>query len=210
MRLYLSSFRVGDAADRLPELMRGGRRAAVIANAMDPYGRRGLDKELPALAALGIEAEELDLRDYFGDAERLRSDVERYDLLWVRGGNAFALRQAMAKSRADRVIVDLLARDAFVYGGYSAGPCVLAPSLRGLELCDDIPSVVKLYGEELVVDGLGVLDFAFVPHFDSPGHPETEFMNLVVAYYDQEEIPYRTFRDGQVLIRDGDAETLVG
>ena len=51
-------------------------------------------------------------------------------------GNVFTLRMAFAKSGLDRVVVEGLAADQFVYAGFSAGPCVLAPSLAGLELCD--------------------------------------------------------------------------
>jgi len=206
MRLFLSSFRTGDHPEQLLALLGSGRRAAVIANSMDPYGTRGLDTEFPALAELGIDAEELDLRDYFGARESVADDLAGFDLLWFRGGNVFALRQAMAKSGADEAILDLLRRDAIVYGGYSAGPCVLAPSLRGLELCDETDVVEKLYDEPVRFDGLGILGFAFVPHFESPGHPETEAMNRVVAFYEREGVPYRTFRDGQVLVVNGTDE----
>jgi len=204
VRLYLSSFRTGDHPEHLLSLLGAGRRAAVIANSMDPYETRGLETEFPALAELGIDAEELDLRDYFDPDDPIADDLASFDLLWFRGGNVFALRQAMAKSGADEAILDLLRRDAVVYGGYSAGPCVLAPSLRGLELCDETDVVEKLYGEPVIFDGLGILDFAFVPHYDTPGHPETESMNHVVAYYEREGVPYRTFRDGQVLVVNGD------
>ena len=43
----------------------------------------------------------------------------------------FMLRYALYRSGADAVFRELLAADALVYAGYSAGPCVLSPSLRG-------------------------------------------------------------------------------
>lgn len=181
-------------------------RAAVIANAMDAYDRRGLETELPALSELGIEAEELDLRGYFAAPDRVASDLAAFDLIWVRGGNVFALRHALAKSGADEAIVRLLAEDAFVYGGYSAGPCVLAPSLRGLELCDDPAPVEALYGEPVIREGLGILDFAFVPHIDSPGHPETELLARVLASYRADGVAHRALCDGQVLVIRGEHE----
>jgi dipeptidase E len=191
VRLYLSSYGLGDSSDKLLSMLGDGRRAAVIANAMDPYADRGVDDEIAMLASIGIQGREVDLREGF--------DVDGCDLLWVRGGNVFVLRHAMAESGADRQIVDLLQRDAIVYAGYSAGPCVLSPTLRGLDLCDD-PTEVD---GEPTFDGLGILDFVFVPHFDTPGHPETNAMNDVVAYLGRENVPYRTFRDGEVLIVDG-------
>lgn len=209
MRLYLSSFRVGNAHDHLVALLHGGDRVAVIANSMDAYARRGLETEIPALLELGLRPEELDLRDFFATPQATKSALASFDLLWLRGGNVFALRHAMAHSGADDAIVELLRDDAVVYGGYSAGPCVLAPSLRGLEQCDDPSPVEAMYGEPANYAGLGVLDFAFVPHVDSPGHPETEALGRVAREYEETGVAYRAFRDGQVLVVDGQHEELV-
>ncbi len=209
MRLYLSSFGLGPRPDDLLSMLRGPR-TAVIANAMDPYPDRGLETEAEMFRPLGLDIVEVDLREHFADPTRIRDDLTNFDLLWVRGGNVFALRQALARSGADRAIVDLLKDDAFVYGGYSAGPCVLAPSLRGLEFCDDPKPVEAMYGEPVIFDGLGILDFAFVPHVDSVGHPETEALTEVAERYRCDGVPFRAFRDGQVLVRNGDEEYVVG
>jgi dipeptidase E len=189
VKLYLSSFRMGDRPARLLELLGSARSAAVIANALDDQGA--------ATRREGVERE-LDLREHFG----LPLDLSAYDLLWLRGGNVFLLRYALAASGADAAIVQLLRDDALVYGGYSAGPCVLAPSLRGLELVDEPEAVEETYGAEPVWDGLGVLDFAIVPHVDSPGHPETERCNALAEHYRAAGVPHRTLRDGEVLVID--------
>jgi dipeptidase E len=213
MRLYLSSFRLGDHPEHLVALVGdAGRRAVVIANAMDvaPAGvrRSWVERELADLAGLGFDAAELDLRDYFPGRQRLRADLRGVGLAWLCGGNTFALRYALWRSGGDAVFRDLLAADALVYAGYSAGACVLAPSLRGLELVDDAGAVRRTYGAEPVWDGLGVLSEAFVPHYQSPGHPETEAIDLVVARYRAEGVAYRTLRDGQALVVNG-ADTSV-
>ena len=67
MRLYLSSFRLGDHPEHLVAAAgRDGRRKVVIANALDdapPQVRRtGVELELGTLAGLGLDAVELDLR----------------------------------------------------------------------------------------------------------------------------------------------------
>lgn len=208
MRLYLSSFRLGDHPERLVALVgEADRRAVVIANAMDvapgDVRRSWAERELADLAGLGFDAAELDLRDYFGDRQRLRGNLSGVGLAWLCGGNTFALRYALLRSGGDVVLTDLLAADALVYAGYSAGACVLAPSLRGLELVDDADAVERTYGAEPVWDGLGVLSEAFVPHYQSPGHPETEAIDLVVARYRAEGVAYRTLHDGQALVIDG-------
>ena len=214
MRLYLSSFRVGDHPEHLLALVgRDSRRAVVIANAMDeapPEVRRaGVELELAALAGLDLDGAELDLRDYFGQQQRLRRDLAGAGLAWLRGGNVFMLRYALYRSGADAVFRELLAADALVYAGYSAGPCVLSPSLRGLELVDDAGAVTRVYQTPPVWDGLALLDEAFVPHYRSPGHPETAAMDQVVARYRAEGVPYRTLHDGQALLVNGSDTSIV-
>jgi dipeptidase E len=193
---------MGDHPERLLELLGSGRRAAVIANAIDDADaqtrKEGVERELEALGELGLEPGELDLREHFGSTPDLRG----CDLVWLRGGNAFLLRYALAESGADALLVDLLRDDALVYGGYSAGPCVLGPSLRGLELVDEPEAVEATYGAEPVWEGLGVLNFAIVPHVDSPDHPETERCNALAEHFRAEGVPHRTLRDGEVLVID--------
>jgi dipeptidase E len=212
MRLYLSSFRLGDRPELLVDLVRrsgGPPRVAVVANACDidlgiPVGRRlAVELEVAALRGIGLDPFEIDLRDYAADRDQLERDLVGAGGLWVRGGNAFALRHAMATSGADQLIPRLLADDVLVYAGYSAGPCVLAPSLRGLELCDSPEDVLATYGVEAPWDGLGVLDRPFVPHLDSPGHPETELVAAVAAHYREAGVDYWGLSDGQVLVVDG-------
>jgi dipeptidase E len=205
LRLYLSSFRIGEHPERLLELLGSGRSALVIANAMDhapPEARQAaVQLELDALAELGLEARELELREYFG-SEGAAAALRECDLVWLRGGEVFVLRYALAASGADTALVELLHDDALVYAGYSAGPCCLGPTLRGFELVDDPAAVGVAYGAEPIWDGLGILDYVIVPHVDSPGHPETERCNALAARYRAEGVPHRTLRDGEVLVVD--------
>jgi dipeptidase E len=210
MRMYLSSFRMGDHPERLVALLDEPGPAAVVANAIDnapdDVRREGVELELDALRVLGIDAEELDLRAYFGAAERLAADLARYRLVWVRGGNTFLLRHALAESGADVLLTELLARDALVYAGYSAGCCVLAPSLRGLDLVDEPEAVVETYDAAPRWEGLGVLDYAVVPHVDSPDHPETEACGRLAEHYAARGVPHKTMRDGEAIVLDGNLE----
>ena len=214
MRLYLSSFRLGDHPEHLVALAGAdGRRCVVIANAMDgapPDVRRaGVELELAALADLGLGAAELDLRDYFSDQQRLRQDLAGVSVAWLRGGNTFMLRYALYSSGADTVFRELLAANALVYAGYSAGACVLSPTLQGLELVDDADAVTRAYGSQPPRDGLAILDEAFIPHYRSPGHPETAAIERVVTRYRAEGIACRTLHDGQALLVNG-PETTIG
>jgi dipeptidase E len=205
---------MGDHPEHLTALVgEDDRRAVVIANALDDapadVRRSGADRELAALAGLGFDPVELDLRDYFGQDQRLRQDLGAIALAWLRGGNVFMLRYALYRSGGDAALRDLLAADALVYAGYSAAGCVLSPSLRGLELVDDADAVSRVYGAQPVWDGLALLNEAFVPHYKSQGHPETAAMELVVARHRAEAVAYRTLHDGQALLIDGPYAAIV-
>jgi dipeptidase E len=201
MKLYLSSFRLGNHPERMTALLPPAARVAVICNSIDtedPAVRREkVADEITWLTDLGLRPEELDLRS--------STEFAEYDGVWVRGGNVFVLRAAMARSGADKILAELIRDEQLVYAGYSAGPCVLAPSLRGLELCDAADAV----DGEVIWEGLGLLDHAIVPHLDSPGHPETELLAEVAELYDRTGVPYLPMRDGQALVIDGNHRELV-
>jgi dipeptidase E len=205
MRMYLSSHHLGDQPEQLLMLVSIPGPAAVIANALDAapadVRARGVQDELAALQELGLTAEELDLRDYFADHQQLAATLARYRVVWVRGGNVFVLRHALAHSGADSILAQLLGRDELVWAGYSAGCCVLAPSLRGLELLVD-PQAVRIHeGAEPDWEGMGLLSYAIVPHYRSP-HPQSEAAERLVARYRAEGVPYRALQDGQAIIID--------
>jgi dipeptidase E len=199
MRFYLSSYRVGRRGADLKRLARG-RPLAMISNATDHYDPEAVKLRiagrLEELAALGIEAEPFDLRDYFGGAD-VAAALADFGGVWVRGGNTFVLRQAMRLSGFDQAIAGLRAQD-FLYGGYSAGVAVLAPTLHGLHHVDD-STVVPYPNSSVIWEGLGFLDYLVLPHYKSD-HPETELIDKDVAYCTERGIPFRTLRDGEVIV----------
>lgn len=206
MRLYLSSYRLGDRGGSLLALLGNGKRAAVIENAQDHLApeerdrrRRELHDPYAELAGLGIAAEPLDLREYFGDAEQLAPRLALFDLVWATGGNAFVLRRAMQRSGFDTGIVDLLDRDSLVYGGFSAGAVVAGPSLAGIDCIDDPDEVPPGYDPAPVWDGLGLIDFTIVPHFRSP-HPQSGAAERATRQLSSRGLRYRALRDGEVVV----------
>lgn len=165
-------------------------------------------EEHTALQNLGLEPEEIDLRDYFKNQESLAERLASYDMLWVRGGNAFVLRKALAMSGADKLLVDLVRQENIVYGGYSAGVCILAPDLRGIELVDVETMYVPCYQSETIWNGLALLPYSIAPHYKSD-HYESDAIDDVVEYFEAHKIPYKTLSDGDVLVIDGNNETLL-
>jgi dipeptidase E len=214
VRLYLSSFRIGNRPEELLRLLGSGRRTALILNADDyksPEDRAaGGEREFAELSGIGLDPFELDLRKFFGRTEELRDVLSTVDLIYARGGSAFVLRRAFAHCGADQVIPDLLAKDAVVYGGYSAGPCMLIPSLRGFDGAVDLPDFTPdgYPAGPPIWDGLGVLPFAIAPHYRSD-HPESNEIERSVAYFIENHEPFIALRDGQAIVVDGDTRYVV-
>lgn len=203
MKLYLSSYKLGNSSEILKKwLSSTNKKVGYIPNALDFLDSDRFqvhtEFDMNELKSLGFNVEMLDLRDYFGRKGELAAKLSELDMLWVSGGNTFILRQAMRLSGFDELIYDLQKRSDFVYGGYSAGCCVLSPTLKGLQIVDE-PYVYPYEMKETIWDGLGLVDYAFLPHFDSD-HPESELINKEVEYCKENNIPFRTLKDGEVLI----------
>lgn len=212
MRLYLSSFGLGDRPEALVALTGGARRCAIIVNALDhrPDARAAwLKKQTDSLTELGYEVSELDFRDYFGAEARLAERMRTVDAVWINGGNSFILRRAMKQSGFDTLIKHALARDEVVYAGFSAAAVIAYRSLSGLEITDDPIEVPAGYDADVVWDGLGLLPFALAVHFNSD-HSETESTDREIAFYEENDIPYRTLRDGEALVIRGENQEIVG
>jgi len=206
MKMYLSSYRLGDDPQRLAELVSDNKKVAVIANAMDfltdEAGRKqSAEREIEDLRGLGFEPEEVDLRDYFGKPKELGAKLSEYGSLWVRGGNVFVLRRAFRESGMDEWLVSQKANKELVYGGYSAGVCVLSPELKGLEIVDNPNTTPEGYKEETIWEGVGLIDFAFAPHYLS-NHPEAEAVGRLVDYDKEKGIEYKALKDGEVIIQE--------
>lgn len=205
MRLYLSSYEWGDRTEQLFALLGDKpKRAAVITNAVDQFPESGIVERFAQdqayLQAHGISADRIDLRMYFDKhGSGLRNELSQYGLVWVKGGNSFVLRRAMAQSGFDGVITDLLHNDAIVYGGFSAGGCVMGATLHGIELVDDPHVVPEGYDPDVIWDGLNVVPFAIAPHYKSD-HPESPAIDNVVAYFEKHDIPYKPLRDGEAIV----------
>lgn len=206
MRLYLSSYQMGDSPELFSAMVGGIGWGWIIMNALDgadtdaDHHRTDTVRQAANLGSIGLHAEALDLREFHPGT--IESAFGEPDFVWVRGGNVFTLRMAMARSGFDQLIVDRLATDAFVYAGFSAGACVLAPSLAGLELCDSVADCRATYGS-VRFDGLEVLDRPVVPHLDSPHHPESDVLSEVAARYKASGQRFWPLRDGQALLVDG-------
>jgi dipeptidase E len=185
----------------------------VIANTCDlmPEAERRprVEREIRALEGLGFQAEELDLREHFGAApEGLASRLDAADLVWARGGNAFVFRRALRQSGCDDLLRAALARDSLVYGGYSGGIAVLAPSLRGIEIVNDPDAVPAGYDPAVIWDCLGLVPYHIAPHYKS-AHFASPGIDKVVQYFIDHKMTFKALRDGEALVIDGEREEVL-
>ena len=210
MRLYLSSQRLGSAPEELVKLLAGSTRIAVVANGAyldDPTKqRRRVESELMDLRELGLDPAELDLRDFFGREEVLRSELDEFNALWVLGGNVVVLRTAFSASGADEIVRDRLADDSLVYAGYSLGACLLGPAFPAWNkfTSHDLSG----YPEQFVTSGMNLVPFAVAPHYGS--QPGAAGANRFTDYFIDNHIPFVALRDGQAIVIDGDGVRVTG
>jgi dipeptidase E len=202
--MYLSSFRLGNETQKLVEMVGNNKRTAVISNALDfsddiERKNAGTQREIDDLNNLGFQAEELDLRKFFGKEEKLINELEKFGLIWVRGGNTFILRRAFKESCFDKWLIKNKENPNFVYAGYSAGVCILAPTLKGLETVDDPYTVTGEYKKEIIWEGLGLINYCVAPHYHSD-HPESEAVNKTVEYYIENKMLFVALHDGEVIV----------
>ncbi|MEH3155924.1 MAG: Type 1 glutamine amidotransferase-like domain-containing protein [Gordonia paraffinivorans] len=198
MRLFLSSLGFGDHPDALVDVVGQGARIGVVVNAVDdrPSGDRDLAVEIESdeMARLGLHPIHLDVREV--DSIRRLDDL---DALWVRGGNTFVLRAALAVAAADTAIVDRVRAGTLAWAGYSAGAAVLSPDLRYVAEVDD-PSAA---GPSPLTAGLGLLDRPVVPHVDG-SYDEALRCAALSARLSREGVDHHRIGDRDaVLVVDG-------
>ncbi len=207
MKFYLSSYHLGNETDQLLKMLAGtSKKVAYIPNALDfatDLARRkeSENKDLAELENLGLKVNYFDLKKYFSQKkQQLEADLLTHDFLWIRGGNVFTLRQAMYLSGFDQIIKKLAASDTnLIYGGFSAGICVLGPSLKGYEIVDGIKKNVYPQNPPIINQGLNLLNYSFAPHYHS-NHPESEKIDKLVKYFTNHQILFKTLKDGEVEI----------
>ena len=171
MKLYLSSFRIPNPKEFVEFVGKPASsiKFALILNSKDSrtheYRQEKRDELFSYFGNLGFQVTEVDLREYH-EPNTLETKLNEFDVIWFNGGNTYVLRSAIKKSGGDIAIPNAL-REGIIYGGDSAGSIVVGPTLRHYSGADD-PTVA----ENVIYDGLGLVDFAVLPHWGSSEYAE--------------------------------------
>lgn len=205
MNYYLSSYKFGDHIEALKDLIPDNNKIGYISNAGDWVGHdvqrlsQRITEEMAFLDTLGYRSEHLDLKTYFGKQNALKEKLDNLGGVWICGGNTFVLRQAMKLSGFDQLFSQLPSRKDFLYSGYSAGVCVLCDNLKPIDQVDDPFNFPYKGIDKPIYDGLGVFNYTILPHYKSH-HFESEAIGKEVQRCIANKWPYKTLRDGEVII----------
>ncbi len=205
MKFYLSSVKFGNETERLKSMLQKGSKIGHINNSRDwttadPEIRERYQKEeIEQLNQIGFSAEKLNLKDYFNNEILLKNKLEELDGIWVSGGNTFVLRQAMRLSGFDTIFNELKHRKGFLYGGYSAGICVLCDSLKYIKNVDNPNEFPFNNFNEVIWEGLNVFNYGLLPHYDSD-HFESEAIGKEIQNCIDNKWMFKALRDGEVII----------
>lgn len=207
MKFYLSSYKLGSVENvqKFKDMIKNtNKNVAYIANAMDfatDFERRKKSQEsdIQDLINIGLNPVEIDLRNFFDKKNELKNELEKFDIIRIRWWNTFVLRQAMRLSWFDDIIKYFYKnKKDIIYGWYSAGACVLWPTLECLKIVDD-PSQKPYWDYETIRDGLWILDYSVVPHYRSD-HFESEDIEKEVQNMIDQKMLFKALRDWDVII----------
>ena len=199
MKLYLSSYKLGKDVSFLQKwIEEKGNNIMVISNALDEINDEAklndiITDRCSDLKDLGFNIEILDLKEYFNK----NNEFKNINAVYVLGGNVFVLNRAMRLSGFDQFLINKINDDNFLYSGFSAGICVLAEKLNGLEKVVD-PEFDPYNSDIMTMEGIGILNYLPVPHYKSH-HPASPLIDNVVDYLDKNNLPYKVLHDGDVI-----------
>jgi dipeptidase E len=170
------------------------KKVAFIPNAKDSYAdKSGLDRQRDFFLEKGFKVKDVDLNKFKDD--KLYKELSKYKIIYVAGGNCFVLLQKMSESDFDKILPKLL-KKGIIYVGASAGGCVMGSSIEPLGLLDQ-PEYAQLDD----FNGLGYIDFVFVPHV---GHPKYDkgIKELYKKYSKKFKLQKFTDTEG-IIVEDG-------
>lgn len=122
--------------------------------------------------------------------------LQEAEVLFLGGGNTFHLMHWVKRSGLQDELPSLL--KTRIYAGISAGSCIAGPTISN--------SVQNLFGEKYDLEikgGLGLVNFQFIPHLNSPHFDKIREENIRAAARDITEPVYALDDNSALKIVDG-------
>ncbi len=79
-----------------------------------------------------------------------------------------------------------------------AGASVFSNRIDVLDMVDD---KIDFYQKGIITDGLGFIDYVFVPHYKSNYH-KVHLIDSTIEKCKREKIPYKALQDGDYILED--------
>jgi dipeptidase E len=162
---------------------------AFVPTAGDPYGDNipWIDADRAKLVELGFQVTDFDLKNKT-EAET-RETLEKFDVIFVAGGNTFYLLDEARKSGFVKIVPELAKKQGIVYIGSSAGSYLACPSIvhAGWKHADR--NTVGLTD----LTGLNLVDFLVVCHYGP------QFEEIVEEGKKSTSYPVRTLTDEEFI-----------
>lgn len=128
-----------------------------------------LINDLEKLKNLGFNIDVCDINGISKD--KFLPRFEWANIFYFEGGNTQWLRNCIKNSGLEEHLLKLL--ETKIWIGASAGSCVLCPTV-----CNSCQDLFDEKIEGFPIDGLGLVNFQFVPHLNNEGSPKIKFENL--------------------------------
>lgn len=138
-----------------------------------------LIKDIECLKKLGFKIDVCDINGV--DINSFLPRFEWADVLYFEGGNTQWLRKSIKTSGLEEHLSKLL--ETRVWIGASAGSCVLCPTT-----CNSCQDLFDENIKDFPIDGLGLVNFQFIPHFNNEYFPKIRKENLLNASKNLKEI----------------------
>lgn len=125
--------------------------------------------DLEKLKNLGFKIDVCDINGVSKDNFLPR--FEWADIFYFEGGNTQWLRNCIKNSGLEEHLLELL--ETRIWIGASAGSCVLCPTV-----CNSCQDLFDENIEGFPIDGLGFVNFQFIPHLNNEYFPKINLKNL--------------------------------
>lgn len=162
-----------------------------------------LIEDLEKFKNLGFKIDVCDINGI--SKENFLPRFEWADVFYFEGGNTQWLRNCIRNSGLEEHLSKLL--ETRIWIGASAGSCVLCPTV-----CNSCQNLFDETIEGFPIDGLGLVNFQFIPHLNNEYFPKINIENLENARKNLQEIDGKTLYivddKGAVSVNDKDIKII--
>lgn len=207
MKLYLSS-RTTHNCDEAKQYLyewqkKHGTDIAIVTDARDFFEPKlresGINNNTILLKKLGFNPTKIALKDYYGTYHKLKKFLNNFSSIHVIGGNPFLLKDVFDRSNFVKFLIEQEKNDDFLYSGSSASSYIMSPIMFE-HSSDKIMQRLDSNTHSAPLKGLGYLDYAYIPHY--PFLPPFECLSEIARTFEKQNLPHKTFKDGEVLVKD--------